>query len=641
MADEACSSSRKENHVDFPPVCLLNTLVRSFTKEWRGVFAALNSECFPVQAASIWLQKRIATESLSDIPPSWEDFMDDLAKDFPVVLNDQLFFKPKLLLLPLNIQRNTLAFISYHGCSVPANSLHKLIHSLRKFEAEMADWRLTHLKILESKLRNFKETDRRDWKDGEESHQKENKCLFTNLITIDSKTRFEDLINKTKKAESSIHIPWLNNFIKNEVKDADVSIDKNISKEQDTVSPQRIESCAGDEIDMIDLTDICDGNICVDVPSHKTLQKLHPEPSALSGESDIEIIQVFNSHKVKVEPETIDMKDLTVPPPPECLIIENEDVLEHSIEENFNFSFENIPGHSVTKTETDREQSITMSTENVPELLIEKNNVSAESKLPDALQLKVTALKNLLQNLETNEFNFHDELEVFSASSPEELRHICAQLNLKNLEESLAISLCQQFVSLSSEPSFSNAVIFAVHCLLPKIQQLKQTASRVLFAAVNQFAKKHSRPFCDGVILTLVQQSNLDTPQVDLVNKVIKECLTEDTTVYLMQLIFSVKSDVEGLPFMWTESTVSVVQVLIDLKPEFNEDLFGSFVCVLEQQSQHLTKSLKFSKMLLAVIKTYGQHVSMHQNTFVYILEVNETFLKKAGLTALKRFINS
>lgn len=128
---------------------------------------------------------------------------------------------------------------------------------------------------------------------------------------------------------------------------------------------------------------------------------------------------------------------------------------------------------------------------------------------------------------------------------------------------------------------------------------------------------------------------------MDLINKVIKECLTEDTRVYLTQLIFSVKSDTEGLPFSWTESTVSVVQMLIDLKPEFNEDLFGRFVCVLEKESQHLTKSLKFSKMLLAVIKTYGQHVSMHQNTFVYILEVNETFLKKAGLTALKKVINS
>ena len=132
---------------------------------------------------------------------------------------------------------------------------------------------------------------------------------------------------------------------------------------------------------------------------------------------------------------------------------------------------------------------------------------------------------------------------------------------------------------MSSEPSFSNAVIFAVHCLLPKVQQLKQNASRVLFASVNQFAKKHSKALYDGVILTLVQQSNLDTPRVDLINKkIIKECLNEDTRVYLTQLIFSVKSDDEVVPFSWSESTLSIVQMLIDVKPEFNEDLFGSFV---------------------------------------------------------------
>ena len=86
-----------------------------------------------------------------------------------MVLNDQLFFKPKLLFLPLNIQCNMQAFISYHSCSVPANSLDKLIHSLRKFEAEIIGWRLTHLKILKSKLKNFRETDSRDWRGSEES----------------------------------------------------------------------------------------------------------------------------------------------------------------------------------------------------------------------------------------------------------------------------------------------------------------------------------------------------------------------------------------------------------------------------------------------------------------------------------------
>ena len=82
---------------------------------------------------------------------------------------------------------------------------------------------------------------------------------------------------------------------------------------------------------------------------------------------------------------------------------------------------------------------------------------------------------------------------------------------------------------------------------------------------------------------------------MDVINKKIKECLNEDTRVYLMQLIFSVKSDDEVVPFSWSESTLSIVQMLIDEKPEFNKDLFGSFVCELEQQSQHLTKSRHLS----------------------------------------------
>lgn len=205
----------------------------------------------------------------------------------------------------------------------------------------------------------------------------------------------------------------------------------------------------------------------------------------------------------------------------------------------------------------------------------------------------------------------------------------------------MAISLCTQFVALATEPSFGNAAIFATHCLLPKVQELKQAASRALLTAVSLFAKKHSRAFCDSVIARLVQQSNFDTPQVDLVNKVVKECVSEDTRIHLLELIFATKSENQGCPFLWSENTVSVVQTVVDLKPEFSDDLFRTFAGVLEQQSRHLSKSLKFAKMLLAVIKTYGKHVSMHFNTFVRILEGNETFLKKAGLSALQKTSNS
>lgn len=167
MADEACSSTHKENPVEFPPLCLLDALVRSFPKEWRGVFSALPNT-FLFKLRLFGFRKEMPLKAFQTFLQVWAGKIIWM-QDFPVVLNDQLFFKPKLLFLPLNIQCNMQAFISYHSCSVPANSLDKLIHSLRKFEAEIIGWRLTHLKILKSKLKNFRETDSRDCRGSEES----------------------------------------------------------------------------------------------------------------------------------------------------------------------------------------------------------------------------------------------------------------------------------------------------------------------------------------------------------------------------------------------------------------------------------------------------------------------------------------
>lgn len=602
MADEDGNSTHKKDLVDFPPVNLLDTLISSFPKEWRGIFAALDSENFPVQAATFWLQKKSSNNMLlSDIPPNWNDFIDHLVSDFPVVLNDKLFFKPRILLLPLSIQRNALGFISYHSCVVPVESLEKLVHSLSKFSIELEGWRATYVKILASKINELKRSRCEALNDKGQSNDGENNLLYTEIITEESKARFEELINKNK---SSRNIPWFSQVLDSEMREDDGNI-----------SEKHLLSTHGDDIDMVDLTTItCTRD--VDLQTDTKLQEIHPGSSHDFDDSDIEIIEVIESPGKQIRIEHIadvNIRELTVPPPPEHLIIDMEDVPEHLIVE----------------------------TEVVPEHLITEEAAAADSKLGDVLQPKFSALQTLLTGLEIKEDNFSNELDIFFSCSSLEMEYICTQLNLKSIKESLAISLCTQFVALATEPSFGNAAIFATHCLLPKVQELKQAASRALFTAVSLFAKKHSRAFCDGVIARLIQQSNFDTPQVDLVNKVVKECVSEDTRILLLELIFATKSENQGCPFLWSENTVSVVQTVVDLKPEFSDDLFRTFAGVLEQQSRHLSKSLKFAKMLLAVIKTYGKHVSMHFNTFVRILEGNETFLKKAGLSALQKTSNS
>ena len=101
----------------------------------------------------------------------------------------------------------------------------------------------------------------------------------------------------------------------------------------------------------------------------------------MSGDSDIEVIQVVKNQQVKLEPETIVMKDLTVSPPPHPpppasahLIFENEDVLKQNYVDNLDISSEDIPKFLVTKTEIYTEHLTMKNTDNVPELLITEKN---------------------------------------------------------------------------------------------------------------------------------------------------------------------------------------------------------------------------------------------------------------------------
>lgn len=149
---------------------------------------------------------------------------------------------------------------------------------------------------------------------------------------------------------------------------------------------------------MIDLTDICDWK--VDVLSFKTLQQIHLGSSDWSGDSDIEVIQVVKNQQVKLEPETIVMKDLTVPPPPEHLIFENEDVLEQNYVDNLDISSEDISEFLVTKTGIYTEHLIMKNTDNVPELLItEKNKCFSWSKARWCSSAKIQCSKRLTSEL--------------------------------------------------------------------------------------------------------------------------------------------------------------------------------------------------------------------------------------------------
>ncbi|XP_068754627.1 uncharacterized protein [Montipora capricornis] len=598
MVDETFETPplhQKNSVIDFPPAGLLEAVISSFPRQWRGVFSSLNSEDLAVQAGSFWLQQKSVNEKLSDISPNFIDFIDHLVSDFPVVLNDKLFFKPKILLLPLNMQRNTLAFIDCHSFSLPSQCLEKLVNCLKKCVPELNNWRLTYLKILESRVKDSREGRNLDSQNREQNSCQENYWDCGNLLTEESITRFENLVERNINAESSKDFPLLSNFFDRKVPDGMANNYWN-KPEQCLLSQGFIakDGC-NDDVKIVGLTGA--GSQDEDVNGETLQESLYQRECEVVNESYSEISKV---------PENTARREMVLTPPPECLIIRDEDLLEQS--------------------EFDTKASVDMP-------MKEQEN---DQLLTDFFNENFMALKELIQRLEGGEKDTSNELKVFASCSCLEIESICSQLNLDEVQESTTISMCQKFVN-SIEASFGNASVFARYCILPKIQELKQAASRDLFSAISQFAKKYSRAFCDGVVTRLMQRSNLDNAQVVLVNKMIKECLNGETRLYLLQLVISIKISSNGCSFSWTEDTVSVVQTVVDLKPELDDDLFGTFSNVLEQQSHNLSKSVKFSKLLLAVIKSYGKQVSVLVNCFMRIFDGNETFLKKAGFAALKK----
>lgn len=612
MADENSSLDEKKVLSDFPPNGLLEVVVTSFPKPWRGVFASLNSEHFAVQAGSFWLQEKSLNIKQSDISPNFIYFIDHLVSDFPVVLNEKLFFRPKILLLPLNMQRNTLAFILFHSFSVPLQSLEKLVECLTKYAAELHDWRLTYLKILKSTIKESIKAGNDGLQDMGQSSFKEPYRNCSDLISQESRARFDDLVEKNKQCESSRNISCLSSAYYTEVRDGK----GNQSKSEQCLLFEgfnKKDSSRGDNFDMVDLTDVLSQNGDEKVDKELQANQNHGKNDTINVSEDEVMRDLENTSKiVEIERDMRSTRELIVPPPPDYLIIEDDvDVPEQS------------------KFDADI----------LTDSLIKEQAV--DPLFAGSLGQTLTSLKELLHRLEAGENDNCNELKVFTSCSSHEMECICSQLNLGELQESTTISLCRQFVSFPTDASFGNASVFAKCCLLPKIQGLRVAASRDMFSAISQFAEKYSRAFCDGVLLRLLQQGNFGDTQVMLVNKIVKESLSEETRLYLLQLVTSIKMTAKNCAFSWTEDTVSVVQTLVDLKPEMSNDLFHTFSRVLEVQSHNLSKSVKFSKMLLAVVKSYRNQVSLYVNCFMHIFGCNETFLKKAGLSALNKISRS
>ncbi|XP_022082769.1 Fanconi anemia group E protein-like isoform X2 [Acanthaster planci] len=542
--------------------------IMKFPPRWRGVFAPLSKNHQPIAGADSWLlESREGTlachsynrsSSHSD-PVDWKGFVDSLCEKEPTEVEGQLVFLPRILLFPVNIQRNTIAFLSQRSSEIPMPCLEKLLDSLRNC-AIPDEWTKHHLRTMQDFV----------CRKQCQSAGPAGNCL--SRLTRSSRGIFESVCRQVGDTDRS----------REEGGGFMLQFDWPPEASSSNQIPCQHSRCFVAETESLD-----------------TLKRafVHPESIALSskeGESKTEwkISTAVHSDS----PEIIEIEDSPPSSPMEVEIV---------------------------------------SVQNVPEKSSEKSPGAHETI--DAVTMdKLTSLKAVLANYTSGKSISPESVKVLIECPMDQMEAACDILDLDSAPAAGLAALAQQLAGFSLELSHSSAAILARKCFGQQIQDLTQTAPRSLLTAVVSLAKAFPKPTIEGVLLpALAREGPLGTAgphQCDLVVKVLKEALTNESQVYLLSKLLSVQT------LHWSDEMTGLFQAALACKLELDNHTLETFVAALEHHGHWQRSCAKFAKLLLAVVNRFSKQISGASLAALQRLaDANQTFLKKALLTAIKR----
>ncbi|XP_071823059.1 uncharacterized protein [Apostichopus japonicus] len=193
-----------------------------------------------------------------------------------------------------------------------------------------------------------------------------------------------------------------------------------------------------------------------------------------------------------------------------------------------------------------------------------------------------------------------------------------------------------QEIFQSSKPSMTPAHIDLfkqlMTMLLVEISELKQTIPRNLLVTLIQFANAYPKPLLEGCLIPYMQRGMLGPHQADCMLKISKECLDNQSKIlFLRALLQSHHLD-------WNEHVSGFVQGIINLKVEVDSETVNIIITILCAAGETQRKCPKFSKLFLAIVNKFKAKLTSDQKSLLLAaVERNETFLKKAIISALKK----
>ncbi|XP_029013353.2 Fanconi anemia group E protein [Betta splendens] len=252
--------------------------------------------------------------------------------------------------------------------------------------------------------------------------------------------------------------------------------------------------------------------------------------------------------------------------------------------------------------------------------------------LPEHIKVSVLHIKELLESQTEWEQSSTDMFKVLNDCDPAQVDLLCSTLRFSELPEHTLPILCSGVLALTPDLSFSTAATVIRSLLLEKVRSLSESASRCLVSTASSLCSRYPRPMCHALIGPVIEDVNIGNAQVELLKRLIEDCLDSYYRLLVFQMTLRVK---------WSEAMLSIIHSLLDSKPDLNEELFTQFIEHLASQGSQFTKSMKFAKMMLTVLTKYTSNVNTaHKHTLNGCLVLNETFLKKSLQSALKRVTN-
>lgn len=207
--------------------------------------------------------------------------------------------------------------------------------------------------------------------------------------------------------------------------------------------------------------------------------------------------------------------------------------------------------------------------------------------------------ESLKCSLHNGNINLQD-VEFLSKVHPTQMKEITGLLNLQSIAEDSFFSLCERLSELGLDFSHSSCMIFLNESLLPRLLNATNS-SRIMKETVAVLANKFPRAILD-IFIMICTAEHFNVLQHDIVVDVIKRHFQDPHQELFIRELIHIDKD-------WDEMLISVLQSIMEIKISIKEEIMDVLIGKMLKANTVFNSNMKFSKLLYAIIRYYGQQV--------------------------------